>query len=136
MAKLEHSPESKRRLARLVDVGRSFPEVEVRAVGLAQEHREFRVRKKVFAYYLFDHHSDGRVALTCKAPPGEQGRLVAEQPRRYFVPPYVGPKGWVGLRLDLPRLSWQEVRRLLLAGYFMTAPQTLRSRLASVEPRR
>ena len=62
------------------------------------------------------------IALLCKAPPGEQGRLVKEDPSRYFVPPYVGPRGWVGLRLDTPRIDWRQVKDLAYAAYFLTAP--------------
>lgn len=67
-----------------------------------------------------------RIALLCKAPPGEQGRLVEENPSRYFVPPHVGPRGWVGLRLDTARVNWTAVKTLVLAAYFMTAPDKLR----------
>ena len=129
MRGIKHSRESKRRLARLVAIGRSLPEVEVDAVGRAAEHRTFRVRRKVFAYYLFDHHGDGRLALCCKAPPGEQGRLVAEAPRRFFVPPYVGPKGWLGVRLDRARVDWAELAYLLRTAYRLCAPRTLAARL-------
>ena len=69
---LRHDRTSKARLARLLDVCTALPEVEVSG----EAHRTFRVRKKTFAYYLFDHHGDGLIALTCKAPPGEQERLV------------------------------------------------------------
>jgi hypothetical protein len=47
---------------------------------------------------------------------------VKEDPSRYFVPPYVGPKGWVGLRLDTPRIDWRQVKDLAFAAYFLTAP--------------
>jgi hypothetical protein len=46
------------------------------------------------------HHGDGRLALWCAAPEGAQGLLTASNPERYFVPPYVGHRGWIGLRLD------------------------------------
>ena len=61
----------------------------------------FRVRKKIFAMYAGNHHQDpGRWALWCKAPVGMQEMLVRDAPERFFVPPYVGPKGWVGILLD------------------------------------
>jgi len=122
---LRHSRESKRRRDRVVDVCRSLPEVEVSEVGNKHEHIAFKVRKRIFAYYLFDHHGDGMVAMCCKAGPGEQGRLVEESPRRFFVPPYLGPKGWVGMRLDLPKVSWPEVAYLMRSSYRLTAPRTL-----------
>jgi hypothetical protein len=92
------------------------------------QHLAFKVEKKIFAYYAYDHHGDGRIALLCKAPPGEQGQLVGEDPERYFVPPYVGSKGWVGLQLDSPRVDWRAVKNLLSVAYVLTAPDKLRKR--------
>ena len=121
---LRHDRTSKARLARLLDVCTALPEVEVSG----EAHRTFRVRKKTFAYYLFDHHGDGLIALTCKAPPGEQERLVRMDPKRYFVPSYLGPRGWAALRLDLPSVDWGEVVELLTA-YRLTAPRKLVARI-------
>jgi hypothetical protein len=89
-------------------------------------HLVFKVRKKLFAYYVYDHHGDGRIALLCKAPPGEQSQLVDEDPERYFVPPHVGPRGWVGLRLDSSRVDWKAIKNLLSVAYVLTAPDKLR----------
>lgn len=121
---LDKSPDVAGRREQLIALCRSLPGAEGERAGL--QHLAFKVRKKVFAYYVYDHHGDGRIALLCKAPPGEQGRLVEENPSRYFVPPYVGPKGWVGLRLDSARVDWTAVKNLVLAAYFMTAPSQLR----------
>jgi hypothetical protein len=115
------------RREQLLALCRSLPGAEADQAGLP--HLAFRVRRKIFAYYVYDHHGDGRIALLCKAPPGEQGRLVEENPRRYFVPPHVGPKGWVGFRLDSARVDWTAVKNLVLAAYFMTAPSKLREQL-------
>jgi hypothetical protein len=84
----------------------------------------------VLAYYTFDHHGDGRVALLCKAGPGEQGRMVEDDPRRFFVPPYVGSQGWIGVRLDGARVDWAEILFLLRAAYRLIAPRTLAARLS------
>ena len=81
----------------------------------------FRVREKIFA---MPRSSDRRVALWCKAPPGEQAALVAEDPARYFVPPYVGHRGWVGVWLD-GAVDWREVAELVEESYRMTAPKRL-----------
>ncbi len=86
----------------------------VRAICLAlpeaherTEHRPaFAVRTKSFAMYMDNHHEDGRLAVWCKAPPDAQRELVAADPARYFVPPYVGPSGWVGVRLDVEPVDW------------------------------
>src|ERR1700733_3013862 len=63
----------------------------------------FHVRGKMFVMFAEDHHRDGRVAMWCKATFDEQKRLVAMDPERYFVPPYVGVKGWVGVVLTHPK---------------------------------
>jgi hypothetical protein len=72
--------------------------------------------KKTFATFHVDHHSDGRVAVWCKVPPGAQEALVEADPEVFFVPPYVGPSGWVGIRLDR-KLDWGVVEGLLEEGY-------------------
>jgi len=84
----------------------------------------FRVRDKMFAMYTNDHHRDGRVALWCKAPPGAQEILVGAAPKRFFVPPYVGHKGWIGVRLDID-VDWNEVAEHIKESYCMTAPRQL-----------
>jgi predicted DNA-binding protein (MmcQ/YjbR family) len=77
----------------------------------------FRVRDKIFAMMKF---GDGRVSLWCKAAAGLQGILVDADPERFFVPPYVGHKGWVGMRLDI-EIDWSEVADLVKDSYLMTA---------------
>ena len=128
----ESSPEVAGRRDRLVSLCRSLPDAEAEVAGA--QHLAFKVRKKIFAYYLYDHHGDGRIALCCKAPPGEQAHLVQENPTQFFVPPYVGPKGWVGLRLDLPRVDWKAVKDLLFGAYVLTAPDKLRRQLEGGKP--
>jgi hypothetical protein len=117
------------RRKRLVEICQALPEVEAPAVGSRDEHIAFRVRKKTFAYYLFDHHGDGKIALWCKAAPGEQGILVEHDPRRFFVPPYLGPKGWIGLRLDLPKTDWGQIAYLVDMAYRLSAPRALVAKL-------
>src|SRR5882757_849256 len=79
----------------------------------------FRVRDKIFA---MANHGDGRIAVWCKAPPGSQAVLVGADPQRFFVPPYVGPKGWIGIRLDR-RADWNEVAALVERSYRLIAPK-------------
>lgn len=131
-ASLDKSPGAAGRRDQLVALCRSLPGAEVEVAGA--QHLSLKVRKKIFGYYLYDHHGDDRIALCCKAPPGEQARLVRESPGQYFIPPYVGPKGWVALRLDLARVDWQAVRNLLLGAYVMTAPSKLRRQLEGHKP--
>jgi hypothetical protein len=89
------------------------------------QHLTFRIRKKVFAYYLDDHHGDGLVSISCKSTLDRQAELVGRHPDRYYVPDYVGPRGWVALRLDLPEVDWDEVAALVFAAYCIQAPRRL-----------
>ena len=87
----------------------------------------FRVRGpkgKVFATYTINHHGDGRVALNVMAPPGAQAAFVKLRPQVYFVPPYVGPGGWLGIQLD-KGLGWSTVCEHVREAYKMVAPAEL-----------
>jgi predicted DNA-binding protein (MmcQ/YjbR family) len=102
----------------LREVCLALPEaVETGGVG----NPSFKVRDKIFA---MRHGMQGRESLWCKAPPGVQGALVASAPERFFVPPYVGHHGWVGLYLDGEN-DWSEVADLVEQSYRMTAPKRL-----------
>ena len=70
------------------------------------------------------------MALNCKVAAGEQQALVAGDPGRYFVPAYLGARGWVGLWLDLPEVDWEEVAELVTESYRLVAPKGLVARLA------
>ena len=76
----------------------------------------FRVHDRIFVMFHSDHHGDGRLALWCPAPSGAQAALVESDPRRFFVPPYVGSKGWLGITLDR-RPSWAVVAALIEEAY-------------------
>ena len=113
---------------RLTRLCTSLPEVEVETSG--EPHLGFDVRGRRFAWYLEDHHGDGRLALNCKGAPGESARLAEEHPERFFVPAYLGSRGWVGLRLDDPKPDWDEVERLVVEAYRLVAPKRLQAQLA------
>ena len=81
----------------------------------------FRVRDKIFA---MEKRGDGRVSMWCKAPPGSQATLVGSDPDTFFVPPYVGSKGWIGMRLDAGP-DWDEVAAVVRRSYVLTAPKKL-----------
>jgi predicted DNA-binding protein (MmcQ/YjbR family) len=81
----------------------------------------FRVREKIFA---MEKRGDGRISVWCKAPPGSQMVLVGADPHRFFVPPYVGRKGWIGMRLD-DGPDWGEVARVVRRSYRLIAPKRL-----------
>jgi hypothetical protein len=108
--------------ARLCQLASSLPGAEI---DDAHGHTGYLLRGKRFAWLLVDHHGDGRLALWVKAPPGEQDALVSSDARRYFVPPYLGPKGWVGVNLDdAAGPDWAEVGGLMEQAWRMTATKT------------
>lgn len=72
-----------------------------------------------------DHHRDGRVAVWCPAPVGIQQLLVRSDPDTYFVPPYVGVKGWIGIVID--GLGDEELREQIIQSYCMIAPKKLQA---------
>src|SRR4051794_26594786 len=80
--------------------------------------------KKSFVMFMDDHHGDGRLALWCAAPPGLQEALVTGEPEHYFRPPYVGHRGWVGVRMDRG-LDWNEVAGAIEDAYATVAPKSL-----------
>jgi hypothetical protein len=80
--------------------------------------------KRAFLMVLTDHHGDGRFALWCAAPEGMQAALVDADPGRFFVPPYVGHRGWLGVRLDR-RLPWKEIAGIVEDAYAEVAPAKL-----------
>ena len=77
--------------------------------------------KHTFVMFADNHHQDGRLAIWCAAPPGAQAMLVESEPEHYFVPPYVGPSGWVGVRLD-QKATWREIGALIESAYLARAP--------------
>jgi len=114
---------STQRRERLVKICEALPEVVVDAAG--ESHLAFRIRKRIFAYYLFDHHGDGLIAFSCKSSLSEQRRLVKDDPASFFVPAYVGPRGWIAIRLDLDEVDWDTVSELARHAYQETAPRKL-----------
>lgn len=102
-------------------------------LALPEAHEEiawgeptFRVRNRMFAMYAgaHTHHGGGRPGVWIKAGPGEQAHLVRLAPKRFFVPPYMGPSGWIGVWLD-GAVDWDEVGALLREGYRLIAPKKL-----------
>lgn len=83
--------------------------------------------KQTFVMYA-DHHHDDRLACWCAAPPGVQEELVGEEPERFFRPPYVGHRGWLGVRLDT-EVDWAEITEIVTDAYRMVAPKRLVAQL-------
>ena len=105
----------------------SLPETSER---LSHGAPTFFVRgQKSFVTYMDDHHGDGRLALWCACPPGMRDGLVKANSERYFVPPYVGYLGWIGVRLDRA-IDWDEIERAVRDAYVAVAPKKLASLLS------
>lgn len=112
-------------MARLREICLALPETTEKPFG-GHTAPSFRVRDKLFVMI-----SEDGTSTTFKAAPGVQEALVASAPERFFVPPYVGHKGWVGARLDVGQ-DWAEVAELIEDSYRLVAPK----RLAALVDRR
>src|SRR6266542_1028195 len=114
--------EGEKVLAKLREICLAFPETSER---LSHGAPTFFVReKRSFLMVLTNHHGDGRFAIWCAAPDGMQKTLVEAEPDRFFVPPYVGHRGRLGLRLDRS-LDWQELAGVVEDAYAEVAPAKL-----------
>jgi hypothetical protein len=111
------APENEKLLAKLRAIALAMPNA---TESINHGRPCFKVRNTTFVMFLDNHHRDGRVALWCKAPPGAQSMIVESDPERYFVPPYVGPSGWIGARLDR-RPDWAAIKAFVAESYAMTA---------------
>lgn len=113
-------------LSRTRSICLGLPEVTER---LSHGSPSFFIRgKKTFVMFMDDHHGDGRLAWWCAAAPGVQAILVDEEPGRFFVPPYVGGRGWLGVRLDVEP-DWDELEGIATDAYRQVAPKTLLAQL-------
>ena len=114
--------ERQRILTELRKLALALPETSER---LSHGAPTFFVReKRPFVMVLTDHHGDGRFAIWCAAPEGLQAMLVEADPERFFVPPYVGFRGWIGVRLDID-VDWDEIAGIVEDAYRMVAPKRL-----------
>jgi hypothetical protein len=80
--------------------------------------------RTIFVTFHDDHHGSGRLALWVAAPPGAQQAAVDEESVRFFRPPYVGHRGWLGVRLDRGP-DWDEVVEIVMDAYRTVAPRKL-----------
>jgi len=123
--------ERKRTLALLRAICLGLPETSER---LSHGAPTFFVReKRAFLMVLTDHHGDGRFAVWCAAGDGVQGMLVEADPEKFFVPPYVGHRGWLGVRLDTG-LDWNELAGIAEDAYAEVAPAKLVETARSANP--
>jgi hypothetical protein len=109
-------------LARLKKVCLALPEAECE---VESKHATFRVRKKVFAYFLDNHHGDGAIAVCVRGEKRENARAIAAEPKRFYLPQYIGPRGYLGVRLDAKRVDWKDVAERITASYRSVAPKRL-----------
>jgi len=115
-------------LNRLREICLALPEAREKPFGGLTDPT-WRVRDKIFAMYSDNHYGEGMVSLQCKAPPGAQEVLTGAGPERFFVPPYVGHIGWLGVRLDVPPVDWDVLASLITDSYRMIAPKRLLKQL-------
>ena len=106
-------------LGKLRKIVAKWPETDER---LSHGAPTFWGGKKTFATLHSNHHGDDRNAIWFKAAPGMQDELVDADPEIFFVPPYVGPSGWVGVRVDRD-VDWKMIEGLLEEGYRLVAPK-------------
>lgn len=116
---MDHSP-----LERVRAVCTKFPDT----VENEAETNTFSVRGRNFVVYWHNWFSDPRPAVWCKAPPGAQEELIAADSARFFVPPWMGRHGWIGVRLDSPP-DWDELAAICEQAYRMTATKAQITRL-------
>jgi hypothetical protein len=124
--------EHERTLQRIREICLALPETTERPSHGAPT---FFVRdKRAFLMVLTNHHGDGRFAIWCAAAAGMQAMLVQADPERFFVPPYVGHRGWLGVRLDRG-LDLDELAGIAEDAYAEVAPAKLveAARLAATE---
>ncbi|MEI2697830.1 MAG: MmcQ/YjbR family DNA-binding protein [Microthrixaceae bacterium] len=122
--------------AALVEVRRICLDLPEATEKLSHSSPTFFVRR-TFVMFHDDHHGDGRLAIWCAAPDGAQALMVESEPERFFVPPYVGHRGWLGVRLDVD-VDWDEVAAIVEDAYRTVAPRKLVAMLdaPSAEPPR
>jgi hypothetical protein len=114
--------ERERTLGKLRGICLAFPETSER---LSHAAPTFFVReKRAFLMVLTNHHGDGRFAIWCAAPEGVQRMLTQSDPEKFFVPPYVGHRGWLGVRLDRG-LDWDELAGIAEDAFAEVAPPKL-----------
>jgi hypothetical protein len=114
------------RLVRVTKICLALPEA---TRSLHGQHAGFQVKKRTFAYFLNDHHGDGIVAINTKVLAGDNAALINANPERFYMPAYIGHRGWVGLRLDVGEIDWEEVEELLKDSYRRVAPKTLAAKV-------
>lgn len=118
----QHSTPALEQLDRVRRICLSLPEATEK---IAWGAPTFRAKGKMFAMFMNNHHGSERIELWLHAPPGAQGMLVESDPERYFVPPYQGPSGWIGLYVDL--FDDAEIEQHAIEAFCVVAPKKLQA---------
>jgi predicted DNA-binding protein (MmcQ/YjbR family) len=113
---------------RLREICLALPEATEKPFG-GHTNPAFRVRDKIF---VMTTEGDGRISLTFKAPAGAQEFFIHQDPARFFRPPYSGPSGWLGARLDVTGVDWDLLETMILDSYRMIAPKRLAALLTNI----
>jgi hypothetical protein len=113
---------SEKHLERVQRLCFALPETTER---LSHGEPTFFVRKRVFAMFANNHHNDGRIAVWLPASPGIQEMLIETDPEKYFRPPYVGVRGWIGIELE--KISDEDLNFHILDGWRLVAPKKLQA---------
>ena len=125
---------AKAALARLSAICLALPEAEAETEG---RHATFRARKKVFAYFLDNHHGDGIIAACVKGDKKDNAKLVKADPKRFYPPAYMYANGWLGVRVDGKRVDWKDVAERVKASYALSlSPPRRAARAAARGARR
>lgn len=113
---------------RLREICLSLPAVEE---AVSNGEPVWRVKGRIFAQLEDHHHNSERVGVWLNAPAGAQEVLISNAPGRFYRPPYVGHRGWVGAFLDVPEIDWEELAGLVEQSFRMVAPKRLLAELDS-----
>jgi hypothetical protein len=118
------------RLGKLIAIAHSLP-------GASEEawfdHHLFRVGKKTIAYFLNNHHNDGKIALCCKSTKARQAELVNTSPKTFYLPAYMAHQGWIAMRLDVEPVNWEQVASLMMEAFRLQATKKLLAELEAAD---
>jgi hypothetical protein len=113
-------PETEEHLNRVRRICTGLPGVSEK---LSHGEPTFFAGKKVFTMFANNHHNDGHIAIWIPAVPGDQSVLIQSAPKKFFRPPYVGAKGWIGI--ELARVDDEELTGHILRAWQLIAPKRL-----------
>lgn len=114
------------RLIKLIAISKSLPST---VDEVWYDHHLFRVGKKTIAYFLNNHHNDGKIAVCCKSTKARQAELVNSSPKHFYLPAYMAHQGWIAMRLDVTPVDWEQVASLMMEAFKLQATKKLLAEL-------